>query len=87
MHSAAHPPLACAELEIEAFLQIAALSAEEQFELRVLTQQHQAKVQLRNTKADEHPTVSFLVWLFTPPTKQSGRTAYIIHRVLTIPIR
>lgn len=63
------------------------LSQEEQGELTVLTQAHLTKLQLRKNQAEQHPALAFAVWLFTPPSKQAGRLAYVAHRVLTIPIR
>lgn len=70
---------------------ITPLTAANHKELHTIMQQVQAEKQREHNQktklSTQNPTVEWILWLVKPPTLSSGRTEYIIKRLLTAPFR
>ena len=72
-------------------LQIVPLTAAEHAELQSVMRQIQMRKQQEHDQhkklSTQNPTVEWIIWLFKPPSLSSGRTEYVVKRLVTAPFR
>lgn len=71
--------------------QIVPLTAAEHAELQGVMHQIQLQKQKEHDQhkmlSTQNPTVEWIIWLFKPPSLSSGRTEYVVKRLVTAPFR
>lgn len=72
-------------------MQIRPLTAANHQQLQTMVQQMQATKQREHDQhkklSAQNPYVEWVLWLVKPPSMSSGRTEYVVKRIVTAPIR